>query len=167
MPLELPVPKTVSLRPIVPEDEAFLFALYASTREEELKIVPWTAEQKQAFLQMQFRAQHHFYQEQYVGSTFDVILVGEVPAGRLYVARWRDEMRIIDIAFLPAWRGHGIGSRLLRTLQDEAAAAHKSLTIHVERMNPALRLYERLGFTLREDKGVYLFLEWRPPERPA
>jgi hypothetical protein len=31
-------------------------------------------------------------------------------------------------------------------------------------MNPALRLYERLGFSLAEDKGVYLFLE-RPPSR--
>lgn len=159
--------KSVSLRPIGPEDEAFLFTLYASTREEELKIVPWTDEQKHAFLQMQFRAQHQFYQEQYTGSTFDVILVDEVAAGRLYVARWGKELRIIDIALLPAWRGHGIGSRLLRTLQDEATAAHKPLTIHVERMNPALRLYERLGFTLSEDKGVYLFLEWRPPEGPA
>jgi GNAT superfamily N-acetyltransferase len=158
----IPPRQSVSLRPIAPEDEAFLFALYASTREEELKIVPWTAEQKHAFLQMQFRAQHHHYQEHYTGSTFDVILVDDVAAGRLYVARWTNEMRIIDIALLPAWRGHGIGSGILRSLQDEAAAARKILTIHVERMNPALRLYERLGFALREDKGVYLFLEWRP-----
>jgi ribosomal protein S18 acetylase RimI-like enzyme len=69
-------------------------------------------------------------------------------------------MRIIDIALLPAWRGRGIGGRLLRGLQEEAAAGSKPLTIHVERMNPALRLYERLGFALREDKGVYLFLEY-------
>jgi hypothetical protein len=30
--------------------------------------------------------------------------------------------------------------------------------VHVERFNPALRLYERLGFRVAEDKGVYLLL---------
>jgi hypothetical protein len=38
--------------------------------------------------------------------------------------------------------------------------------IHVERQNPALALYERLGFRLLEDRGVYLFLEWRA-EQPG
>jgi hypothetical protein len=36
------------------------------------------------------------------------------------------------------------------------------VTIRVERFNPALRLYERLGFSVAEDKGVYLLLEWSP-----
>lgn len=154
------LPETVSLRPITPADEAFLLALYTSTRELELQVVPWTPEQKQQFLEMQFRAQHQYYQDHYTGSTFDVILVDGTPAGRLYVARWATEIRIIDIAMLPAWRGQGLGTSLLQAMQTEAADAKKRLTIHVERMNPALRLYERLGFMLSEDKGVYLFLEW-------
>jgi ribosomal protein S18 acetylase RimI-like enzyme len=54
-----------------------------------------------------------------------------------------------------------VGTLLLRELQDEAAASGRSLSIHVERFNPALRLYERLGFQLLEDKGVYLLLEWK------
>jgi predicted GNAT family acetyltransferase len=44
----------------------------------------------------------------------------------------------------------------------EADAAGKRVTIHVERLNPARRLYERLGFSVAEDKGVYLFLERLP-----
>ncbi len=160
----MPLPETIRLRPVTPADEPFLFAVYASTREEEMQLVDWTPEQKHAFLQMQFRAQHTYYQQHYAGSTFDVILDNDIPAGRLYVARWPDEIRIIDIALLPPWRRQGIGSSILRTLQAEAAAAGKSLTIHVERMNPALRLYERPGFSVREDKGVYLFLDWRAPE---
>ena len=62
----------------------------------------------------------------------------------------------MDIALLPEHRGAGIGAQLLRELQEEARSAGKSLTIHVERFNPALRLYERLGFRQVEDKGVYL-----------
>jgi ribosomal protein S18 acetylase RimI-like enzyme len=55
----------------------------------------------------------------------------------------------------------GIGTKLLRELQDEAHTAGKVLTIHVEKFNPALRLYQRLGFQQIEDKGVYLLLEWK------
>lgn len=71
----------------------------------------------------------------------------------------------MDFAILPAHRGQGIGTRLLRELQSEAAGSVRSLAIHVERLNPALRLYERLGFCEMEDKGVYLLLEWRAPVR--
>jgi ribosomal protein S18 acetylase RimI-like enzyme len=78
------------------------------------------------------------------------------------VHRGESEIRIVDIALLPDYRGNGIGTALLRDLFSEADAAGKTVTIHVERFNPALRLYERLGFALAEDKGVYLFLE-RPP----
>ena len=81
--------------------------------------------------------------------------------GRLYVARWEREIRIMDIALLPEHRGSGIGTQLLRELQDEARSSGKSLTIHVERFNPALGLYQRLGFRQIEDKGVYLLMEWK------
>jgi ribosomal protein S18 acetylase RimI-like enzyme len=134
--------------------------LYASTREQELTVVPWDDAQKAAFLRMQFDAQHAYYQEHYEGAAFDIILVGGQPAGRFYVERASEEFRIIDIALLPEYCNRGIGTTLLRGLQSEAAAADKPLRIHVERFNPALRLYERLGFRLVEDRGVYLFLEW-------
>jgi GNAT superfamily N-acetyltransferase len=83
-----------------------------------------------------------------------------VAIGRLYVAHWEREIRIMDIALLPENRGAGTGTQLVRALQDEARAAGKSLTIHVERFNRALQLYQRLGFQQVEDKGVYLLMSW-------
>ena len=124
--------------------------------------MPWDDAQKDAFLRMQFDAQDAWWQENYADASFDVILVEGEPAGRLYVHRGPSEIRIVDIALLPEHRGNGIGTRLVEELLAEGDAEAKSVTIHVERMNPALRLYERLGFSLVEDKGVYLFLE-RPP----
>jgi GNAT superfamily N-acetyltransferase len=124
--------------------------------------VDWTPEQKAAFLEQQFAAQDRHYRERYEGATLDVIEVDGAAAGRLYVARWEREIRVMDIALLPEFRGRGIGSRLLRGIIEEAEGARCAVSIHVERMNPALSLYERLGFRLREDKGVYLLLE-----RPA
>ena len=145
-----------------PEDEEFLYRVYASTRAEELAAVPWTDEQKDAFLRMQFAAQHRYYQEHYPGATFDVVLVEGEPAGRLYVARWNDELRIIDIALLPAYRRRGVASALIARLFEEAEGKSLPVRIHVERQNPARALYERLGFRQVADRGVYLFLERRP-----
>jgi ribosomal protein S18 acetylase RimI-like enzyme len=154
---------TVTFRPIRPEDDAFLYGVYASTREEELRPVPWTPAEKAAFLRQQFDAQHAFYQQHYAETRFEVILRDGEPIGRLYVARWADEIRIVDIALLPQHRGAGIGTAILRDLLAEAAAAGKPVRVHVERLNPARRLYERLGFVPVADKGVYLMLEWVGP----
>ena len=151
----------IVLRPITPEDDSFLACLYASTRADELAITGWSAEQKAMFCRIQFAAQTADYRANYPGATFQIIERNGVPAGRLLVSRSEEDILVIDIALLPEHRGAGIGTKLLRELQDEAKAAGKALTIHVERFNPALRLYERLGFKQVEEKGVYLLMEWR------
>ncbi len=155
--------ETITLRPLAAGDELFLYQVYWHTREAELALVDWTDEQKAAFVQMQFVAQHEYYQQNYRDTSWDIILVDGVPAGRLYVARWGQEIRIVDIALIPAFRNRGMGTALLQSLQDEAAQVHKPLSIHVEQFNPAQHLYERLGFQRIADKGVYWLMEWTPP----
>ena len=156
-----------TLRPVTAEDGPFLFRLYASTRTEELAVVPWDEAQKEAFLRMQFQAQSKFYGESFPGAAFLVVLRDGEPAGRLYVDRRDDEIRLLDVALLPEHRGAGLGTALLRDLTAEAAAAGKPLRIHVERFNPALRLYLRLGFKQIQDQGVYYLMEWRPDDSAA
>lgn len=78
---------------------------------------------------------------------------------QLYIHRSSREHRIVDISLLPAYRGRGIGTRLLTSVIAEADSAGKPVSIHVEVFNPARRLYERLGFVQIEDKGVYLLME--------
>jgi GNAT superfamily N-acetyltransferase len=155
------VGRPLMLRPATADDEPFLGKVYAGTRAAELATVSWTDEEKTAFLQMQFAAQAQYYREHYGDISFDVILLDAEAVGRLYVARWSDEIRIVDIALLPEYCNRGIGTTLLRQLQLEAQDEGKPLRIHVERFNPALRLYERLGFRQLMDRGVYLFLEWK------
>lgn len=152
----------IALRPVAPTDAPFLYRVYASTREPEMALVDWTAEQKAAFLQMQFAAQDRYYHETLPDVAYQVVLWDGQPAGRLYVGRWPAEIRVVDIALLPEYRSHGIGSALFRDLMAEAREAGKALRIHVERFNPAQRLYARLGFVQIADEGVYLFLEWSP-----
>jgi len=155
-----------TLRPIAPEDRDFLLRVYASTREEELAMTDWDEARKAEFLAGQFAAQDTWYRERYPGATIDVIEAGGQPAGRLYVHRREREIRLMDIGLLPEFRGAGLGTAILSDLFAEATAAGKTLTIHVEMYNPALRLYERLGFRRIGEHGVYLLMEWTPPAPP-
>ena len=145
----------LTFRPIADADLPFLSALYASTRAEELAVTPWSDAQKAAFLDMQFQAQHAHYQKYYPNADWLVIEQAGQDVGRLYIERSASEHCIIDIALLPAHRSKGFGAALLTDLIDEASAFDKSVSIHVEKNNPARRLYQRLGFTVAEDKGVY------------
>jgi len=153
---------SLTLRPAVPSDADLLRRVYASVRTEELALVPWSDAEKDAFLRHQFDAQDAHYREHYVGATFDVIEVDGEPVGRLYVARWEDEIRIMDIALLPEHRGRGVGTQILRGLLEEGALTGKRVSIHVEMNNPAVRLYERLGFVQAAVHGVYLRLDASP-----
>jgi ribosomal protein S18 acetylase RimI-like enzyme len=137
--------------------------VYASTRYEELAPTGWTSDQIEDFLRMQFRAQDTYYREHYADAAFDVIVCNGQPAGRLYVYRDQKELRIIDIALLPEFRRAGIGSKLLGQLLTEATVTGVPVGIYVEVFNPALRLYERLGFVRIALTGVYYQMEWRPP----
>jgi ribosomal protein S18 acetylase RimI-like enzyme len=152
---------TVTLRAVQEDDASFLLRVYASTRAEELAQIDWSEAQKDAFLRMQFEAQTRHYREHYAAARFDVIECDGEPAGRLIVLRAAGEIRLVDLALLPAWRGRGIGGRLLRELLAEASAARLPVTVHVERTNPALRLYARLGFTPIAEVGPYFKLEWK------
>lgn len=153
---------TWSLRPITDDDLPFLCELYGSTREWELSVVDWTDDQKREFIAFQFHAQHTFYQQHFPQAQFDVIEVDGQRGGRLYVDRRSDEIRLVDIALLPAFRNHGLGSQLLTRLLDEAQARRQPLRIHVEHNNPAMRLYLRLGFVKVEEQGVYHLMERKP-----
>jgi ribosomal protein S18 acetylase RimI-like enzyme len=153
--------RSLRLRAATQDDELFLLSVYASTRSDELSRVEWSEEQKSAFVRMQFAAQAQYYRDYYSTASFDVILFDDQPVGRFYVARWSRQIRIVDIALLPDWCNRGIGTSLVQKLQAEARASNRALSIHVEHFNPALRLYTRLGFQPIEDKGVYLFLQWK------
>jgi ribosomal protein S18 acetylase RimI-like enzyme len=152
----------ISLRTVQPDDMPFLRRVYAGTRVDELALTDWDDGRKNAFIDMQFSAQDAYYREVYPDAEYLVILVRDIPVGRLYVRRAGEETRIIDLTVLPEYRNRGIGTGLLREILAAGARHQVPVTIHVERMNPAMNLYQRLGFRLVEDKGVYLFLKWSP-----
>ncbi len=154
---------SLRLRPAREDDRDFLIQVYASTRADELAPVPWTNEQKAAFVLQQFEAQNTHYRTHYDAPQFLVIELDGKGIGRLYLHEWPERIHIMDIALLPEARNRGIGSMLLKQLQSQAREQNKCVTIYVEFYNPAKRLYERLGFRKKSNEGqVYEFMEWNP-----
>lgn len=151
-----------SQRPISDEDLPFLNRLYHTTREYEMAQVDWSEEQKDAFLTMQFEAQHKHYQVYYADAAFDIIELDGKPIGRLYLDRRKDEFRIVDIALLPKYRRQGIGSHFMKSVMAESAERGLPVRIHVEHNNPAMNLYLRLGFVQIDTNGIYHLMEWKP-----
>ncbi|HEV3469570.1 MAG TPA: GNAT family N-acetyltransferase [Pyrinomonadaceae bacterium] len=157
---------TLALRRVAPEDEEFLLGVYLSTREEELAQAVWGEGQKEAFVRWQFDLQRREYEARFPDAEYSVILVDARPAGRIWVGRDREQIRLLDIALLPEFQNRGAGTALLRRLMDEARRTGKALRHMVFVLNnDAHRFYERLGFAVIEEfGGGYKHMEWRPQE---
>lgn len=147
-------------RAITDADLPFLESLYGTTRAAELAQVPWTQEQRDEFIAMQFNAQHTFYQEQFTEATYEIVSKDGFDIGRLYLDERDEETRIIDIALMPNYQKMGIGRFMLEQVMNKAKERGVPVTIHVEKNNPAMSLYKRLGFELVEDQGVYDLMKW-------
>jgi GNAT superfamily N-acetyltransferase len=157
-------PPPVSLRPEQPDDERFLYEVYASTREEEMALTNWDEPMRRAFLNHQFKAMRQGYRDMFPDGQFSIIELAGKPAGRMVINRTADEIRVVDLALLPAHRNQDIGTRLM---QQVCATADKPVRLSVLKQNRAQVWYERLGFTKSADQGLYDEMEWRPAVKPA
>ncbi len=154
--------RSATLRPAAPGDREFLVEVYASTRSEELARTGWSRPEIDAFVGMQYEFQDRHYAAAFPEAERSIVMVGDRPVGRLYVHRDKTEIRVVDVALLPDFRGRGIGNGLVTDLVAEGARTGRPVRIHVERDNRARSLYERLGFVEVADDGVY-----RSMERPV
>jgi len=149
-------------RPVQEDDLPFLLTVYGSTRAEEMAQLPWSDDQKSAFLKSQLESQHTYYAQVFPLADREVLFVDGEPAGRFYVDRGANEIHVIDISLLPPFRNRGIGSRLLGEILAEGERAGVKVTIYVEKRNPAQRLYRRLGFVVIDQDDVYYLMAKDP-----
>jgi ribosomal protein S18 acetylase RimI-like enzyme len=170
---DAPVPPAAAgivLRPVVEADGPFLEALYRSVRWEELAPTGWPEAAKLAFLASQFDLQRRHYLAAFEGADFWIVEREGAAIGRFYVDRTPTRLHIVEVSFLPEWRGKGIGSVLIAMLQDEVRAGRASqVTLSVDCTNlGAQRLYWRLGFVEAPATSPYpeasIEMTWTPRE---
>lgn len=152
------------LRPATFQDLDFQRSLYADTRSDEMALVDWSDEQKKSFLHQQFEAQTKHYQNYYPDAVTQIILLNQNIIGRFI--RWdtQDYILIVDIALLFEYRNMGIGTILVKDLMNEANSLNLPIILRVEIFNPAIRLYQRLGFVKSRLLEVYQEMVWTPPQ---
>lgn len=151
----------VTLRAATPDDEPFLVRLYQSSRGDDLRGLGWEEPRIEEFLAMQYEAQRALDQNEHGQATNEIILKSGEPAGRLLIDVNQSEIRCVDLALLPEYRNRGLGAMVMRRLQDQAAASHRPLRLQVIRFNPAVRLFQRLGFERTSETGTHFQMEWR------
>lgn len=162
----LPGGERLTLRAITEDDDEFLLAVYASTRAAEMAQVEWQPGQQQGFVKWQFEMQRREYDARFPNSEYNLILINQQPAGRIWIGRDHEQIRLLDIALLPQFQNRGAGSHLLNALIAEAQATAKPLRHMVFMLNDnAYRFYERLGFSVIGDFGAYRHMEWKPELR--
>jgi GNAT superfamily N-acetyltransferase len=153
---------TITVRPVTPDDEAFLLKIYKSSRGDDLRGLGWDEDRISEFLGMQYEAQQLFHESEYKRASDQIILLAGEPAGRLIVERREHEIRCIDMALLPEHRNSGIGGFLISKLQDEARRENKPLRLQVIRFSRAVNLFERSGFVRTSETGTHFQMEWTP-----
>ena len=151
----------IELQPATSEHESFLYQVYCTTSEQEMAMVPWSDEQKEAFLRMQFSAQQTDYDKRFADGRQSVIVVDDVKVGRLHTLELEEEIKILDITVLPQHRTKGTATSLLNDLLDQARGSGKRVLVYVEIFNPSLGFFEKRGFQKVMDEGIYYLLEWR------
>lgn len=165
---DLPNGGKLTLRPVTPEDDQFLLALYHSTRERELSQAAWQDGQRESFVRWQFDLQRREYDARFPDARYQLLLIDNEPAGRIWVGADEEQIRLLDIAILPQFQNRGAGTILLKNLMQEAEAEKKFLRHMVFVLNDnAHRFYERLGFVIIEDLGAYKHMEWHSEGQEA
>lgn len=155
--------RDVLLRELEEADIEVLYRIFVGSRDDLLTAVAdWDEVQQKAFLRSQFEIQQAQYRSHYPKARFDVIVTDGEVIGNFYVADGDDALLLVDVNLLPGFRNRGIGRALLQDLLGESERSNKPVSLHVIQGNPAVHLYERIGFKVVGEEGVYSRMEWRP-----
>jgi ribosomal protein S18 acetylase RimI-like enzyme len=158
--IDIPSPiGVVTIRPERPDDEAFRYRLFCDSRQPEFALLPPDIYER--VMRHQFHAQTVGYRGEFPRARFDIIEHAGRPIGRIVVDRPGDMVHIVDQAIIPELRGRGIGTAIMRSLMNEAAATGLPVRLKVASSNdPSMRLYLRLGFVPIQSVPLYIELEW-------
>ncbi len=88
-----------------------------------------------------------------------IIVVEGKDAGYLWVIEKELEVLLASIRLLPELQNHGIGSKIIRDLLENS---EKPIRLQVLKVNPARRLYERMGFKICGETATHFILRANP-----
>ncbi len=99
------------------------------------------------------------FSNKYDPASVRIIRYGACEVGFVAVRYNVDEIFISELNILPEYQNRGIGSHILNNLLNKAAGEGLNVGMQVLKVNPARRLYERLGFTYCGETGTHYLME--------
>lgn len=148
---------TLQLRPAQPADEPWQRQLFANLRGLDPALLAACP----PLLEQQWQLQQRAFMNDYPEAQTWLVLSANRAIGVVTLHRGASEWRLLEIGLEPDCRGQGIGQRLLQALVQFADTQGQTLALAVMRQNPALRLYQRLGFVALAESEADLQLQMR------
>ncbi|GAB4361929.1 MAG: GNAT family N-acetyltransferase [Methylohalobius sp. ZOD2] len=156
------MPEGLGLRPVRDGDRGFLENLYRSTRED-LRLLDGEEDFIEELIEMQYRALKQGYGDQFPNAMQFIIEKQGERIGQVAVDFGPNEVRIINLSFIPKARGKGFGAQILRGMQMAAAQVRAPLALTVQSDNLVAKcLYLNLGFQVAEVVPPYERMLWYP-----
>jgi ribosomal protein S18 acetylase RimI-like enzyme len=129
---------SVALRPATPADSEFCYQLHKAAMGDYITAI-WGWDEQ---------VQQGFHARAFNPGRWQIITAGGADIGMLDVEFRPDEIYLSRLEICPDHQGHGIGSRLISALADEARQKGQDLVLDVLTVNHrAQALYQRLGMT--------------------
>lgn len=159
----IPHPPPCTFRPITPEDEPFVMELYSITlhRQMPLESIGLPPEQLEELIAYQYKAMMTHYNSNYPWADITIVVRNGVDVGRLIIIEFDHEVRLGDLMILPEHQNNGICTYIMRQHVAKGIATNRKIRLHVEKANPAVKLYEREHFVIIEDLASHWLMEYQ------
>jgi ribosomal protein S18 acetylase RimI-like enzyme len=152
-PAEAPYP---SARQAGPEDFGFALALYLeSTKPLLIALGRWDEERVRAR-----------FVEDFTPERAQMLHADGAEIGWIQVTDNGEGLHLDQLHLIEGYRNRGIGTRLIQALLDRGRRSGKWVGLNVIRGNPAIRLYQRLGFALIGEEDDKLQMRWQDGHAP-
>ncbi|MHC4598048.1 MAG: GNAT family N-acetyltransferase [Planctomycetota bacterium] len=148
---ELPAGE-IARRPATAEDDGFAY------RVKKQALGPYITE----VWGWDEAVQREFHRNEFDASRLEILAWSGRDVGTMAVRSDGEGLTLFALYILPQCQNRGIGTRLLRALQEEARGKGIPVKLQVLKVNPARRLYERMGFIAKGETDTHIQMEWRP-----
>jgi ribosomal protein S18 acetylase RimI-like enzyme len=140
--------QSIGFRPAVENDFDFLYALHTATMKEYVNKT-WGDD---AF-------QENMFRKNYVPSQIQVITLAGNDIGMISIEEMDEDMFLRVIEIHPIYQRQGLGTTIIQKIIDDAAHQKKPVRLQVLKVNPAKRLYDRLGFSVIEETKTHFIMK--------
>jgi ribosomal protein S18 acetylase RimI-like enzyme len=142
------------LRAATPEDGEFIYQLRVDGLKEYVTQV-WGWDEK---------FNRGLFWQKFNSRRYQVIVINERDVGAVALEHRENEAFLADIEITREWRGQGLGTAIISKFLADARRQGIPTALQVLKVNPARRLYQRLGFQVVGETDTHYLMRTVGPD---